>query len=256
MHKNGKKYLPRIDRKKGGKKGGDGTSRGSSAAAFARPVGMQDSCSGRFLPWFLKRIYRTPALPAECGGLSSLTRRPPHSTRFLALIYVKKLIRILAVSGRTLAIHGRILPQRMQRRSQKTISINHENSSKNKSQNAKIHQNEQKWRQSKKSSPQDRKRSEKASIIPPFWGPPEHLKSAKVGKKGVSKIDVFFDPLLEATSPYFSSSRDPKSNQNELKIDPGTAKAQFWRECIFYRPCHETTYFLTLRKHPKWIQIG
>ena len=30
----------------------------------------------------------TPALPAECGGLSSHTRRPPHSTRPLALIYV------------------------------------------------------------------------------------------------------------------------------------------------------------------------
>ena len=86
----------------------------------------------------------TPPLPAECGGLSSHTRRPPHSTKLLALIYVKKLIRILAVSGRTLAIHGRILPQRMQRRSQKTTSRNHENSSTNRSKNAKIHQNRQK----------------------------------------------------------------------------------------------------------------
>ena len=85
-----KKCLPKIDRKKGGKKGGDNTSRGSSAAAFARPVGMQDSCSGRFLPWFLKPIYCTPALQAECGGLSSLTRRPPHSTKLLPLIHVKK----------------------------------------------------------------------------------------------------------------------------------------------------------------------
>ena len=35
------------------------------------------------------------------------------------------------------------------------------------------------------------------------------------------------------------------------KIDPGTAKAHFWREGIFCRPCHEKTYFLTSRKHPK-----
>ena len=110
--------------------------------------GVRAACrNARFL---LRKVFAmilggslfTPPLPAECGGFCSLKRRPPHST--LGLIYVKKLIRILAVSGRTLAIHGRILPQRMQRRSQKTISINHENSSKNKSQNAKIHQNEQK----------------------------------------------------------------------------------------------------------------
>ena len=139
-----KNCLPRIDRKKGGKKGGDPTRCWSSAAAFARLVGMQDSCSGRFLPWFLIEDLPTPPLPAECGGLSSLTRRPPHSTKLLALIHVKKLIRILAVSARTSAIHGRILPQKMQRRSPKTMSRNHENSSKDNSQNTKNHQNEQK----------------------------------------------------------------------------------------------------------------
>ena len=52
-----KKCLPKIDRKKGGKKGGDLIRCWSSAAAFARPVGMQDSCSGRFLPWFLGAVY-------------------------------------------------------------------------------------------------------------------------------------------------------------------------------------------------------
>ena len=31
----------------------------------------------------LRRVYYTPALTAECGGLSSLTRRPPHSTKHL-----------------------------------------------------------------------------------------------------------------------------------------------------------------------------
>ena len=112
--------------------------------------GVRAACrNARFL---LRKVFAmifggnlfTPPLPAECGGLSSLTRRPPHSTKLLALTYVKKLIRILAVSGRTLAIHGRILPQRMQRRSQKTTSRHHENSSTNRSKNAKIHQNRQK----------------------------------------------------------------------------------------------------------------
>ena len=83
----------------------------------------------------------TPPLPAECGGLSSLTRGPPHSTKLLPLVYVKKLIRILAVSARTSAIHGRILPQKMQRRSQKTMSRNHENSLENRSLNTQILQN-------------------------------------------------------------------------------------------------------------------
>ena len=78
-----KKCLPKIDRKKGGKKGGEVTRPWSGSAAIARPEGMQDSCSGRFLPWFLTIDLQTPPLPAECGGLSSHTRRPPHSTRLL-----------------------------------------------------------------------------------------------------------------------------------------------------------------------------
>ena len=171
-------------------------------------------------------------------------------------MYVKKLIRILAVSGRTLAIHGRILPQRMQRRSQKTISINHENSSKNKSQNTKIHQNEQKWRQSKKSSPQDRKRSEKASIIPPFWGPPEHLKSAKFKKKRSQKSTFFSTPSWNRLFLILGSPRHPTSSQNGFKIGPRTAKAHFWRECIFCRPCQWNTHILHPQNHPKWVKIS
>ena len=72
----------------------------------------------------LETSLYTPPLPAECGGLlllRSLTRGPPHSTKLLALRYVKTLIRILASSGRTLAIHGRILHQKMQRRPQETM---------------------------------------------------------------------------------------------------------------------------------------
>ena len=86
----------------------------------------------------------TPPLPAECGGFYSRTRRPPHSTRLLALIYVKSFIRILTVSARTLAIHGRILPQKMQPRLQKTMSRNHESSLNKYVKNTQIHQHEQK----------------------------------------------------------------------------------------------------------------
>ena len=57
-----------------------------------------------------KNLY-TPALPAQCGGLSSHTRRPPHSTKLLALIFVKRLIRILAVSARILTDSFRFLPE-------------------------------------------------------------------------------------------------------------------------------------------------
>ena len=78
----------------------------------------------------------TPALLAECGGFCSHTRRPPHSTKLLALMYVKKLIRILVVSGRTFAISGRILPRKMKPRSQKTIPRNLQKSSKSSSKNA------------------------------------------------------------------------------------------------------------------------
>ena len=106
-----KKCLPKIDRKKGRKKGGDPPRPGSSAAAFARPVGMQDSCSGRFLPWFRVCDLPTPPLQAECGGFCSHARRPPHSTKLLALVYVKKLIRILTVSARILTEPWRFLAE-------------------------------------------------------------------------------------------------------------------------------------------------
>ena len=72
-----KKCLPKIDRKKRGKKGGDPPRPGRGSAAIARPEGMQDSCSGRFLPWFLTEGLYTPPLPAECGGFFSLARSPP-----------------------------------------------------------------------------------------------------------------------------------------------------------------------------------
>ena len=155
----------------------------------------------------------------------SLKRRPPHSTNVLA--YVKKFIRILAVSGRTLAIHGRFLPQKLQPRLQKRMWRNHKKSSRNKSKNAKIHQNRQKWRPSKKSSPQDRKWSGKGARSSELSDPPERLKSAKVGKKRVSKIDVFFDPLLELTFPHFRLPQAPKKQPKWVQNRPQDCQSSF-----------------------------
>ena len=122
-----KKMPSKNQSKKGSKKGGEPDSPWSSAAAFAQPVGMEDSCSRKVFAMIVGGSLYTPPLPAECGGLSSLTRRPPHSTKLLPLVYVKKLIRILAISGRTLAIHGRILHQKMHPRLQTNCqeTINH-----------------------------------------------------------------------------------------------------------------------------------
>ena len=133
----------------------------------------------------------------------------------------------------------------------KTMSRNHKNSSKNRSQNTKIHQHEQQLPPSRKNSPQDRKWSGKGARSSELNDPPERLKSAKVGKKRLSKINVFSTPSWNRLFLILGSPRHPKISPNELKIDPGTAKAHFWRECIFYRPCYENTCVLTPRKHPK-----
>ena len=77
MSKNEKNAFRKSVEKKESKKGGDDTSPGRGSAAIARPEGMQDSCSGRFLPWFLTIDLHTPPLLAECGGFFSLARSPP-----------------------------------------------------------------------------------------------------------------------------------------------------------------------------------
>ena len=74
----------------------------------------------------------------------------------------------------------------------------------------KIHENGPKWRPSKKISSKDRKRAKREKLL----DPPGHPKSAKIEKKGVSKIDVFFDPLLEPTLSHF---RLPQAPQKQPK---------------------------------------
>ena len=67
---------------------------------------------------------------------------------------------------------------------------------------------------SKKNSPQDRKKAKKRPKNQKLLDPPEHPKSAKIRKKGVSKIDVFFNPLLEPPLPHF---RLPQAPQKQPK---------------------------------------
>ena len=71
-----KKCLPKIDWKKGGKKGGDPDSPWWGSAAIARPVGMQDSCSGRFLQWFRDVIY--PRHHSRRSAADSFRSRDPR----------------------------------------------------------------------------------------------------------------------------------------------------------------------------------
>ena len=130
---------------------------------------------------------QTPPLPAECGGFCSHTRRPPHSIRLHGAYICEEADQNLGGFcqdlDRLLAISGRILPHKMKPRSQNKIQRNYQKSSNHNSQNTKIHQNCQKLLSSRTISPHDRKRTDKDSIIPRFWGPPEHRKSAKVKKK-------------------------------------------------------------------------
>ena len=77
---------------------------------------------------------QTPPLPAECGGLllRSLTRGPPHCTKLLALVYVKKVDQNLGGFcqdlDRTLAISARILLHKVKPRSVNTKPINYQKS--------------------------------------------------------------------------------------------------------------------------------
>ena len=43
-----------------------------------------------------------------------------------------------------------------------------------------------------------------------FFATPGHPKSTKIEKKGISKIDDFFDPLLELTLPHFRLLQAPQ----------------------------------------------
>ena len=78
---------------------------------------------------------------------------------------------------------------------------------------------------SKKIAPRtekDAKKHPKRIFDPPPW----HPKSAKIRKKGASKIDAFFDPLLEPTLPHFrllqGPPKQPKSGQNRSQSCPNS----------------------------------
>ena len=62
---------------------------------------------------------------------------------------------------------------------------------------------------SKKIAPRIGKEPKKGANVNKLFDPPGHPKSAKIEKKGVSKIDDFFDPLLEPTLPHFRLPQAP-----------------------------------------------
>ena len=64
----------------------------------------------------------------------------------------------------------------------------------------------------KKIDPQERNRGEKGARGHSFLEPPGHPKSAKIEKEGISKINVFFDPLLEPTLPHFRLPQAPQKH--------------------------------------------
>ena len=130
----------------------------------------------------------------------------------------RELLRIMAASARILEDLWRVLLQSWPQNAAAFASFNAEEFTKktcqNGSESTKIHQNGPKWRPSKKISPEDRKRAEKEANVNKLLDPPGHPKSVKIERKGVSKIDAFFDPLLETTLPHFSL---PQATQKQPK---------------------------------------
>ena len=144
---------------------------------------------------------------------AQITRGPPHSTTPLVLADVRRIDRNLGGFcqnlERTLSIYARILATKCNCVCKFQCQGIQQKTCKNGSKSNKIRQNGRKWRPSKKISPQERKGAEKVSNVRSFLDPPGHPKSAKIRKKGVSKIDDFFDPLLEPTLPHFRLPQAP-----------------------------------------------
>ena len=157
----------------------------------------------------------------------SLTRGPPHSTTLLALTYVQNVAQNLDSFcqnlAKTLATSARILPTKCNHVGQTQCQEIIKKSSKNESQNIKIHQNGPKWRPSKKISPKERKRAEKEPREKNFWTPLGSQNQPKSKKKGSRKSMIFSTPSWNRLCLILGSPRYPKSSQNEVKIGPRPA---------------------------------
>ena len=175
---------------------------------------------------------------ADC---CSLTRGPPHSTSPLALANLQKVAqnhggfcqnlgRPLASSDRTFATKCSCVCEfQCQEILQKSLT--------NGSESIKIHQNEPKWRPSKKNSPQDRKRAKKGAKGKNFLTPLGTQNQQKSKEKGSRKSMTFSTSSWNRLCLILGSPRHPKSRQNEVKIGPRTARTHFCPDCIFCRPC-------------------
>ena len=153
----------------------------------------------------------------------------------------RELLRIMAASARNLEDPWRVLLQSWPQNAAAFASFNVKEFTKktcqNGSESTKIHQNDPKWRPSKKNSPEDRKRAEKEANVNKLLDPPGQPKSVKIERKGVSKIDAFFVPPLVTDFASFYAPPGPQSSQNEAKIDPRPAQTHFRPDCIVCRPC-------------------
>ena len=58
-------------------------------------------------------------------------------------------------------------------------------------------------------------------------GPSRGPKISQIQKKGVSKIDVFFDPLLELTFPHFRLPQAPKKQPKWVQNRPQDCQSSF-----------------------------
>ena len=171
----------------------------------------------------------------------SLTRGPPHSTTLLALADVQRIAQNLGSScqnlAKILATSARILPAKCNRVGQTRCQEIVKKSFKNRPQNTKIHQNCQKCSPIKKISPQEPKRSQNGSIIPNFWEPPGHQKSARIEKRRSRKSMIVSTPSWNRLCLILGSPRDTKNSQNEVKIAPRPSQTHFRPDCTFCRPC-------------------
>ena len=127
--------------------------------------GIQRFRSGRLLPSPESKSETRQHSRRSAADCCSLTRGPPHSTSPLALADVQKVAQnhggFCQNLGRPLASSDRIFATKCSCVCEFQCQEILQKSLTNGSESTKIHQNEPKWRPSKKNSPQDRKRPKK-----------------------------------------------------------------------------------------------
>ena len=141
-------------------------------------------------------------------------RTPLHSWR---LQMFRELLRILAIPARILSEPWRFLLQSWLQNATTFANVNAKKFSKNHPKmvpktpkSIKIAKNAHRSNKIAPRTEKDAKQSQEFIFFGPPWAP----KISQNRKKGVSKIDDFFDPLLEPTLPHF---RLPQAPQKQPK---------------------------------------